>query len=245
MTLTLSLFNTSVWSQEMNKFVLSSVKEMPLEGGYELTETPARRMMEAFSLGGNSDLNLDPILAVPSYCTTATYMVFYKALEKYWASRTIFPSEELLKKLKPEMEKDGVRTWGRWNSNGPGTAKLFFDTGLGKNFDDLTKAIPGDFIKIFWNDQVGKLEKGHTGIFLGLTSVNGEKAMKFWASSKSTNGFSERTILMSEAERILFSRLTNPENVVEIAKLPEEDDFLASMLNRVSSWEELKRASGF
>lgn len=230
---------------DMNQLVLEAVQEMPAEGGYELTNVPARRLVESFSFNTPSDLILDPFRATPSYCTTATYMVFFKIMKKFWELSKIEPSQEVLLKLKPQMERDGLRIWGRWNSNGPGTAKLITDAMMGTNFDDVEKAQPGDFIKMFWNDQVGKLEKGHTGIFLGLQSLNGVRMIRFWASSKSTNGFAERIIPLSEAKRILFTRIDRPENFEKIKDLPENDLFLESMLEVVSSWSEVKKVSGF
>lgn len=232
-------------NSDMNQRVLEAVSEMPKEGGYELTVLPAQRMSDAFFLRTSNELTLNAFLALPSYCTTATYMVFFKVLEKYWAENSFQPDSDVLVKLKPQLENDGLRIWGRWNSNGPGTAKFFHDTNMGTNFDDINKARAGDFIKIFWNDQVGKLEKGHTGVFLGLKVQNGKQMLHFWASSKSTNGFAERIIPLTEANRILFSRLDRPENYLNIANLPELDSFLASMLTRQSNWTELKEASGF
>lgn len=122
---------------------------------------------------------------------------------------------------------------------------FFMTQKIGTNFEDLNRARPGDFIKIFWNNQVGKLERGHTGVFLGLKKINGQQMLQFWASSKSTNGFSERMIPLIEAKRILFSRLDRPENSENIAGLSDLDSFLASMLTRESTWEELKEVSGF
>jgi hypothetical protein len=63
---------------------------------------------------------------------------------------------------------DGESLWGRWNANGPGTARLFYELGLGRNFTSFSAARPGDFLKIFWTDAVGKNENGHSVIFLGL-----------------------------------------------------------------------------
>lgn len=237
-------FTSSSLASDMNKLILDIVEEMPSGGGYELTTRPAERMMEAFSWTP-TELTLEPKLAIPSYCTTATYMIFYLALEKFWNENSISPSAEILRKLKPELEKDGDRLWGRWNSNGPGTAKLFFDTRIGTNFDDIEKALPGDFIKIFWNNEVGKLERGHTGVFLGIEKVNGIKMLHFWASSKSTDGFSKKMVPLEDVKHILFSRLSSPQNFMELSRLSETDEFLASMLTRVSSWSELRRVSGF
>lgn len=230
---------------DMNQLVLEAVNEMPSEGGYELTGVPPQRMADAFVLQPSGLLDLDPFQAIPSYCTTATYMVFYKVLQKYWEATSAKPSTDLLTKIRPNLESDGERIWGRWNSNGPGTAKFFYETKLGTNFDEIKMALPGDFIKIFWNDFVGKSERGHTGIFLGIKKINGEEMLHFWASSKSTNGFAERMVLLAEAKRILISRFNKPENYQNIENLPELDSFLASMLVRESNWKELRAVSGF
>lgn len=227
-----------------NKIVLEVVSQMPNEGGYELTIVPAKKMRDAFSWK-NEILTLNPFKAVPSYCTTATYMVFFKVLEKYWELNNITPSLNTQQKLKPNLEDDGTRIWGRWNSNGPGTAKLLADAQIGTNFDDINNAIPGDFIKIFWNGLVGKLEKGHTGIYLGKKIINGQEMLHFWASSNSTSGFSERIIPMKDAKKILFSRLDQIENYERIGDLPDVDNFLADMLVRESSWDEVKEVSRF
>jgi hypothetical protein len=65
---------------------------------------------------------------------------------------------------------DGVGIWGRWNANGPGTARLFEELHLGKNFTSFEEARPGDFMKIFWNDNIGGTESGHSVIYLGRGS---------------------------------------------------------------------------
>jgi hypothetical protein len=170
--------------------------------------------------------------------------VFYKTLLKYWQSQQKIPSKDILKKLKPQREADGLRIWGRWNSNGPGTAKFFFDSKIGTNFDDLDLARPGDFLKIFWNDQVGAEERGHSVIFLGTEIIDGVQKIHFWSSNKSTNGFSKMTINRSDAVRLLFSRLDKMENFNKILELPLNDDFLTSMLTIRSNWDEVKEKTG-
>jgi hypothetical protein len=171
-------------------------------------------------------------------------MLFYKVLQKYWATLPVVPDEAVLERLKASMEPDGTRIWGRWNSNGPGTAKFIHDTGMGVNFDNISDALPGDFLKIYWNDQVGKLEKGHSVIFLGLDTVNGEEVIRFWSSSTSTAGFGEKYVLKKDAIKTVFTRLTNLSAHPNIAALPEKDLFLESMLTRISSWEELRSVTG-
>lgn len=242
------LFVGQVFGQipTFNKLVLDSIQEMPLKGGYVLTAAAPKKMRDAFKWNPASleELLLDANSAQPSYCTTATYLVFYKTLQKYWLSSGRMPNKEVLALLKPNLENDGTRMWGRWNSNGPGTAKLFHDAGLGQNFDNINQALPGDFMKIYWNDQVGKKEKGHSVVFLGREKVNGTEMIKFWSSSTSTTGYGEKLIPSTDAVRYVFSRLENPEMIETIIHLPITDDFLASMLVKESSWAELRKVSG-
>lgn len=243
--LTLGLITTqlSFAQTDYNSWVLKAIESMPRAGGYELTSTPVKKMRDAFTWSDETrtQLSLDPRMTTPSYCTTATYLIFFQVLHRFWQENQEAVDTLVLERLKPNLERDGLRIWGRWNSNGPGSAKFFHDTGLGINFDDPNMARPGDFLKIFWNNQVGKNERGHTVIFLG--HKNG--SITFWGSSKSTKGYGVKTVARSEYNRLLFSRLTNPQNASEIAKIPEDDEFLASMLSRVSSWEEVREVSGF
>src|SRR5204863_8378 len=73
-----------------------------------------------------------------------------------------------LEKLIIRDQRDGEGIWGRWNANGPGTARLFHELQLGSNFDNFDQAKPGDCMKIFWSRQVGKSEHAHSTIFVGI-----------------------------------------------------------------------------
>lgn len=230
--------------EQIQSWVLEAISEMPRKGGYELTRVAPERMRDAFSWRNEDELGLNSDTATPSYCTTATYLVLYKVLQKYWIASGKLPLRKTLEFIKPNLEADGVRFWGRWNSNGPGTAKTFTDAGLGINFDDIKQAKAGDFLKIFWNNHVGKLERGHSVIFLGVEKRNGVEMIKFWGSSKDTDGYSERWIPRADAIRTLFSRLNTPENIDRLSTLPANDTFLSSMLTRVSSWTEVRKVSG-
>jgi hypothetical protein len=233
-------------ASDLNHLVLEAVGEMPRQGGYVLTAASPRNLRAAFAWDeALEELGFEPAKAIPSYCTTATYAVFYRALQKFWAQSGSRAQRETLELLVPALEADGVRIWGRWNSNGPGTAKLFTDTGLGRNFDDLRLARPGDFLKIFWNAHVGKRERGHTVIYLGHFVRGGVEMIRFWGSNASTNGYGVKEIPRKDAVRMLFSRLERPENLDELLRLPVRDEFLASMLSRESNWREVRQVSGF
>jgi hypothetical protein len=221
-----------------NEQVLSVIQEMPKKGGYVLTTTSPKKMRDAFSWNVD-ELTVAQSKAIPSYCTTATYLVFFKALENFWKGNG-YPSRDILEIIKPNVESDGVRIWGRWNSNGPGTAKFFRDADLGTNFEELDKALPGDFLKIWWNDEVGKKEQGHSVVYIRSNATT----ITFWSSNKDTLGYGERTIPKTMAKRLLFSRLERPENIGKIKDIPEKDLFLESMLSKESSWKEVLEVSG-
>jgi len=231
-------FSLTAFSQSFNDRVLKAVQEMPKKGGYVLTSVSPIKLRDAFSW------NMDELLiteakAIPSYCTTATYIVFFKVLKSYWAENG-YPAKEIQELYRANVESDGVRIWGRWNSNGPGTAKLFYDSGLGTNFDDLSKARSGDFLKIWWNDEIGKKESGHSVVYLSSDATS----ITFWSSNTSTDGYGIRTIPKTMAIRLLFSRLERPENAVNMMSQPSTDSFLESMLTRESTWKEVKSVTG-
>ena len=80
-----------------------------------------------------------------------------------------------LENLMIRGQRDGEGIWGRWNANGPGTARLFHEMDLGQNFDDFAEAQPGDFMKIFWSPEVGRAEHGHSVIYLGMEKQVGPR----------------------------------------------------------------------
>jgi hypothetical protein len=231
-------YSLAGFSQSFNELVLKAIKEMPIKGGYVLTSESPKKLRDSFSWNLD-ELNLNPKTAIPSYCTTATYAVFFKVLKSYWSANG-YPAKDIQELYKPNLEADGVRIWGRWNANGPGTAKLFHDADLGTNFSDISKARPGDFLKIWWNEEIGKKESGHSVVYLR----SDEATITFWSSNTITNGYGERTIPRTMAKRLLFSRLIRPENAVKMKDQPLTDEFLASMLTRESSWSEVSTATG-
>jgi hypothetical protein len=138
---------------------------------------------------------------------------------------------------------DGVGIWGRWNANGPGTARLFHELGLGKNFTDWEQARPGDFMKIFWSSDVGKKERGHLVVFLGTETKDGVEHVRFWSSNK-PGGYGEKSVQKSKVAAAIFSRLENPSNMQRAAAMPKKDPYLASLLTHESSLSEALQKSG-
>jgi len=145
--------------------------------------------------------------------------------------------------LPPQLQRDGQGAWGRWNANGPGTARLFYELGVGRNFTNWDEARPGDFLKIFWRDAVGSNEHGHSVIFLGTEAKDGVEFVRFWSSNQPA-GFGEKSVAKSKIARALFSRLERPERFAGLAALPPVDAYLASLLERESSFAEACRLSG-
>jgi hypothetical protein len=238
-----STFAQEASADQIQQWVLEAISEMPTKGGYELTKVPPQKLHDAFSWQQDL-LSFNAEAAMPSYCTTATFSIFYKVLQKYWNATQTIPMRASLEIIRPNNETDGVRIWGRWNSNGPATAKFFHDTQMGENFDNLKDARSGDFMKLFWNGEVGKKEKGHSVVFLALEKQNGVDGVRFWSSNAVTSGFGVRWVALNEFKKVMLSRLTHPENYSQMATLPETDSYLSSMLDRSSSWEEVRIVTG-
>ena len=76
---------------------------------------------------------------------------------------------------------------------------------LGRNFDDFAQAMPGDFMKIFWSSEVGKYERGHSVIFLGMEKQYGLDYVRFW-SSNIPLGYGIKTVPRSKIIHAIFSQ---------------------------------------
>lgn len=155
---------------------------------------------------------------------------------------------------------DGIGCWGRANANGPGFGVLISELGVGCNIygfrgakedkykdpnwheeyesdsewaeDEVWRnAEPGDFMKIFWdnnstsgkdngavigyNANSGELsERGHMVVFLGYTP---EGDVKYWSSNgpgehPEKNGYGIATTPKNRIQRVIFTRILVPEN---------------------------------
>lgn len=229
-------------ANDFNAIVLEQIQSMPSSGGYATTRSAHDALVDSTSLRTDG-IQIKAGNAHPSFCSGATYLVFLKTLQHLQSRGTIHIDAESWKKLAPSRMADGIGIWGRWNANGPGTARLFHELGLGHNFTSFEEAQPGDFLKIFWNDSVGKNERGHSVIFLGLENKDGIECVRFWSSNK-PNGYGEKSVPKSKVARALFSRLEYPSNINQIANLPDRDKYLANMLSVDSSIEEVRRMTG-
>lgn len=227
---------------DFNAIVLEQIRDIPDGGGYATTREAHSALVSAVAPQAGS-ISVLAVRARPSYCSGATYLAFLKTLKAAETSGFIEPLGDAWRELMPKAAPDGVGIWGRWNANGPGASRLFHELQLGRNFTDWGEARPGDFLKIFWTDAVGKNERGHLVVFLGEDERNGVPHVSFWSSNK-PNGYGEKSVAKSKIARAIFSRLESPGNIRSASSIPKKDPYLASLLRVESSFEEACRLSG-
>lgn len=227
----------------INSVILAEINEMPVGGRYSASREATVRLQSAVHFE-QGHFFLRPAVAAPSYCSGATYLVFLKTIEALCDSGRLVLDDATLGKLSISGQRDGEGVWGRWNANGPGTARLFYELQLGKNFTDFSKAIPGDFMKIFWTEEVGSAEHGHSVVFLGAEIRDGVEMIRFW-SSNIPGGYGEKSVPRSKIAKAIFSRLEFPENLVKVDRLPRLDLYLAGLESRRSSFAEAAAKCGF
>jgi hypothetical protein len=219
-------------TNDPNSVILSVLeREMPAGGGYSASSGATRALQSAARVRSGK-LEVAPQLAPTTYCSGATYLVFLRALEGMDPGSTI--SGNLAEALAVKGQPDGVGVWGRWNANGPGTACLFKELGLGRNFSSLEEARKGDFMKIFWSEAVGRREHGHSVIFLETGVKDGIETVTFW-SSNVPKGYGKKTVARSRIAHAIFSRLEYPAKINQAPNLPPRNAFLASLLSTDSS----------
>ena len=226
-----------------NALILQQIHAMPAQGGYSAGHLATQRLSAATSLD-SAGLSIEAGQAMPSYCSGATYLVFLKTVGVLNQRGDAPLDERAMRSLLVTGQRDGEGVWGRWNANGPGTARLFYEMGLGKNFTDFGQALPGDFMKIFWSDAVGRREHGHSVIYLGEETVNGVESVRFWSSNIGV-GYSEKVVPRKKISAAIFSRLTAPRNLEHApAFQAAADPYLAGLLSKDSSLADARRECG-
>lgn len=217
---------------DFNREVLTAMRAMPRGGGYSGSDETKNKLVAACEVGADG-LRFEFARAQPSFCSSATYLVFLKATQE-----SIQPRGELARALAvTRNQRDGHGVFGRWNANGPGAAKLVADLACGVNFVDWEKARPGDFLKIWWTDQIGARERGHHVVYLGHDA----QSVRFW-SSNLPGGYGEKSVPRQDCARVLFTRITNPSKIVNATRLPTVDPFLESMLREDFTWQQVATA---
>ncbi len=227
-----------------NDLIVQQIRTMPQGGGYSSTHEASQRLSGSVSVASPLGLNVAAPLAQPSYCSGATYLVFLKTIDALCRQGVIPPDDRAMSALLITGQRDGEGIWGRWNANGPGTARLFYELGLGHNFSDWSQARAGDFMKIWWSTAVGKREHGHSVIYLGTETVNGVDSVRFWSSNVGV-GYSVKTVPRAKVAGVVFSRLTVPQNLTRAPQLaPRVDPYLARLLSTDSSMLQVHEACG-
>ena len=133
--------------------VLAAIDSFPDHGGYytggkpnELfAKTTWRGLNDAYQMTASDDRpQFDPLLAQPSFCSSATYGVLIKALliwdtkgkikREAWVNMK--PYVGIADELNPDGmgQDDGVGFWGRANANGPGLGVLVHELDAGYSF---------------------------------------------------------------------------------------------------------------
>jgi hypothetical protein len=221
------------FASDYNSLVLEQIKQMPHGGRYSVSHF-AKICLERSAHFESGKFFILPSAASPSFCSGATYLVFIRTMEALRTRGELTLDYSTLEQLIIRDQHDGEGIWGRWNANGPGTARLFHELGLGRNFDNFDQAKPGDFMKIFWSRQVGKNEHGHSTVFLGMENHPDGQYVRFW-SSNIPSGYGERSVPRSKVAYAIFSRLETPANLTRINSAPLVDSYLASLLRSRSS----------
>ena len=220
---------------DANAYVLEAVKSMPGGGGYDASPAAVKRLAAGVSANGEGfQENLEKVGA--SFCSGATYVVFLRTIDLLREREGLVLSDAAMQRYAKVVDEDGTEIFGRWNANGPGTAKLFEELGCGTNFTDYEAAKPGDFMKIWWTDEIGGRERGHLVVYMGRSG----DTIRYW-SSNIPGGYGYKTVEKAKIKRVLFSRLDKPGRLVNGTRLSAKNQFLADMLRKPFTWEQVVR----
>ena len=208
---------------------------MPKGSGYDASQTAVDRLGSSVSLE-NGVIKQDHKAINSTFCSGATYLVFLRTIEQLRLRSSTFLPEKKYVRFANLGVQDGEEIFGRWNANGPGTAKLFADLDCGINFTSYEHAHPGDFMKMWWTNAIGKKERGHSVIYLGS---QGDQ-IHYW-SANYPEGYGSKSVAKSQIKHVLFSRLTKPAKLANANRLSPKDSFLADMLRKEFTWREVSQ----
>lgn len=223
-----------------NQEVISAINKMPRGGGYSVRAKAFDQLSSSVKVYQGGGLKVSPSKAKPSFCSSATYLVLLEMVEAAVARGEFTLTEKEALALAVYGQADGHGIWGRWNANGPGAAKLIKDLGMGINFESYAKAQPGDFMKIFWTEEVGKKEFGHLVVYLGTYQRGGKDYVRFWSSNQ-PRGYGVKSVAKEHIKWAVFSRITNLKNIKRVDNLSSVDRYLVNMLKRKYSHANVRR----
>jgi hypothetical protein len=199
-----TLSNIACKDIDYNAMILEIIDSLPKGGGYEVRGSRvALPVISVHQLGARLGLHVRD--GHPSHCTSATYALYMHLVARLHNSGQINLSVEQIRSLQAVKARpdgtpmlDGQGPFWIFNANGAGAAAFLKHTGTGISFRDdaLVHARPGDFLKIFWNENVGieyfknggvnrrKSERGHQVVFTGRKVIAGTEMICFWGSQK-------------------------------------------------------------
>lgn len=238
--LAVGLLPRLVAGEDLNGLILDQIRHMPKGGKYSVSHYAKIRLQSSAHFESGK---IFVIPSAPSFCSGATYLVFIRAIETLRARGELKLDHATLEQLVIRDQHDGEGVWGRWNANGPGTARLFHELDLGRNLYRMEEGQPGDFMKIFWSKHVGKRESGHSVIYLGREERNGVEYVRYW-SSNVPSGYGEKEVPRKTIANVIFSRFETPANLNRVQDIPPVDSYLASLLSKNSSFAEASRKCG-
>ncbi len=261
----------SAQAADLNDLIVRSISEMPAGGAYAKYQKsqPGREFEQlyqtvsdlnaAIGVGlGAKKLKIEPQKAGQySFCSSATYLLFLEVLETLQREGGLKLPASVNRELADAGDKtavihgklDGIGLFGHWNADGPGTAVLFERLDLGDNFSNIADAKPGDFLKIWWNESIGKGERGHLVVYLG-TNADGSQ-VQVWSSNMDntdgSHGYGTMWVERTRIKRALFSRLQRPENLSKWASFSEDEkksQYLIGIRKTPSTGAEMLRVTG-
>ncbi len=177
---------------DYNAMILDIIKTLPSGGGYSRGSSFQSPTITAHNIGADR-WEMRVYDGFPSHCTGATYAVFARLIAVLQDDGRIALDGEQIAALSARSRMpdgatlvDGQGPFQIFNSNGAGVAALLKHTGTGMSFrdDKLLYARAGDFLKLFWNDNVGASEQGHQVIYLGRKTVGSRDMVCFWGSQR-------------------------------------------------------------
>ena len=228
---------------DYNAMILDIIKGLPSGGGYSRGSSFQLPTITAHNIGGRH-WEMRVYDGFPSHCTSATYAVLTRLIAVLQDSGRIALDGEQIATLSAKNRMpdgttlvDGQGAFQIFNANGAGTAALLKHTGTGMSFrdDKLAYARPGDFLKMFWNENVGASEQGHQVVYLGHKTVGSRDMLCFWGSQRQNkkkrpggtealyfpaadggkveDGYGEACRPRSDIKAMIFSRVTCMEHL--------------------------------
>ena len=223
--------------------VLDIIKGLPKGGGYSRGSSFQLPTVTAHNIGGDR-WEMRVYDGFPSHCTSATYAVFARLAAVLQNNGSINLTAEQIPALEAKKRMpdgttlvDGQGPFQIFNANGAGVAAFLKHTGTGMSFrdDKLLYARPGDFLKLFWNENVGASEQGHQVIYLATRPSAAATCSASGAAStrtrRSAAGGTEALYFPAEEGGKVVRRLRRG---VPAARRHEGDDLLARHLHGAS-----------